>query len=1552
MRIVNNLYILDLTGTKLNCYFEGKFRNDNWGNYFGLIQDILERGIWNDKIVDSFFFDFSSCEWIDPLPMLSFIIACKKHRSFLNYPIDIKLPKIEKNKISSDSNKVLKFLAQEGFLSNLISIVTTLYSDDFVITGNEQINDYCKLSTDLNYANSTLIKCQIIDLWRKNPDDSLDFIVSELIDIAKTNLLNKENPSIIDDLLIKVKTFVTETLQNVKLHAYNENNNLFAGLYIRFRYGFRNGTLGLEERKRLKINFRNESQSCPRLTEDYVELTNNFIEIFIIDNGIGIPATFNEARDRKYTFRESINKIMVQGERRNRTKNRNLSNKGGLNLIYNYFKNDGDYICGKSDNQWVGDIIPFNDEHTYTATLAHFDGYPETKGLAWIARLSVNADKFISDEYWKKWEHGLRNNPIYLAYFENAINAREVFKIKIIDLVADGKIIDKINKDNTQEKKSENSVIIFAPEYNVKNLIWNQINNAFQDVSNLGTHQTRTLIIADIPESENLIYISALENTKFILAAKWVEKITEIILVTKKFYVSILTRNYLPDVSTNKEFSRFTYRHNEELTLQYIEKGNKENFSITNSLQDLICFIRSYETIKFWEYISFNKSKNFFINGKIKWNNELKVINGYLNFTQVLIDPFLKKLLYNSLERCCGFFETKNCVFKPIDSLIEILTDDLNSRLSGSSHSNKNITYVGSVFATGFKEKDLLFSSKERDNHKNNVVKIQFLKHTDSVYNDPLATLLFWPTNEWFMMKGFKEEENYERIGRTHSIAKFGWKYFPIPRYDKNDKSFYFRTPIETYRDFQSIENQILSISNVVYQGNADLIKIDIRKALMQSFKFKGELAEFLVSQFFIALGGQNKIDFNEGYDNYYEEIPRELLNSDSENFYSDIGLIVYPNHLNTSIVIENIKKIVSSRLTDSIIPLDFIKGDNFGNSLLISPLTIDLIRKKLENSDKKGVLFFDCTIVSGRTRKQIKHVCLGLNASVVKSLFILDRNRMPYSLPNKNTFKSYWRLDLPRLRNNELNPINRALKEIEGINYLLVAKAKNRLSSWIDIWGQLPSHSSSSRQGIASTRLEEDEIRRKKFGIRNIQGEFTQIGGESNEIELLNSHGITLYVTEAHTITGRDDLSLKFCNDYNLSNSSKIELLATQLLLFEDEFPIEIHYKMIKELFVTLLNVSEENNHTALAAITLIVQEKFHWQLLREFSITVVENYQYVNIDLLIFFAYVLNASKTETLLEYTKFEAVLIRKKHDNLINVYKRLHFEIYQGRGKMHAQPILDLVKPVPKDTIKNVFAVMNTFSRLISFLNDDIKSWYLNINDINFKPVSFSSLLQVAYKVAEDYLEKNDNKEYSTLIEISNRQIIPGLQKIHDSIFVAIKKSGGYLADRPFNDLFNNLIDEVTSEKSRWNEEAISKKTPRFHNSIPKIKITTKYNDLPVVYKSYEAMWVVFDAVVKEEIKNFLFNSLYSPQEMGDFWDKTSDSKADMWAKIDYYSNGVGITLINYFDGDFITLQNVIEDKISSERTHLTNKLNCKIDVSTEKEEGQNIIFVKLTLPII
>jgi hypothetical protein len=957
----------------------------------------------------------------------------------------------------------------------------------------------------------------------------------------------------------------------------------------------------------------------------------------------------------------------------------------------------------------------------------------------------------------------------------------------------------------------------------------------------------------------------------------------------------------------------------------------------------------------------------------------IPTISGYLDFAQTCTDAFSIKMYKIILERAIGIFgesfesNSTFCKFVNMDVLTKRIVDEVNSTFFNEiQKTNDEIRiYVGSVYVSGSSKEDAMFYVKEENERK--TIHVHFFLHDSSKIAVP--HLLNWPKQDWLVKFDFFPEK-FKRVGKTHIIAEHGYKSFPMPRFHKDDSSAYFRNPRNTYNDWQDEKNQIISFGHFEFEGKHDLFKINLIKIIEESFLMGLELSKFLLSEFFMALGGETEKDLKQKGKKEFEYIKkRKQLITESGDPDPKVDLIVYPINSNAAFVIEKIKELINKELTYKIFALMPVNKERVGSTLLISPLVLKSIRDILDKSVEKKVLLFDTSVISGRTRKELKHLLQGLGANEVKMLSITDRFRLPLHVQDKFRHKSYWRLDVPRLGSADMCPICKAIDILDNFKANLTSNlAIRRIDDIIGNWKVISYFGPVSDHGIKPTPINPVE---KKLGIKFNESTktFEQIiskddkdKGIRNQILLRNSLGLTIYVSEMHAMTSRDDLALKLIHSLTaLSAVAKIELICSQLLLFPNEYSKRVQFDMVMELFNASNSIYQSDNWTGLAVLVLLLQNKeVHHRLIESIQIEGSKDLKINNLDLNIFIAFVLKSYPSKSTDISEKIFRLLKYTGEEKIINTYKQFHYEIYNDAGAIHSKPLIAFYvknEILEKDRLEDA---INSISKLI-FLLENLQTWQFRRKLKNQSFLSsyrvlckstlsnyydrFEALIPNQNNLPENSNPANYEENFMSLQNDVKNVLVPRLQLLHRYLFCPILHVEGCITVKDEIEQAINNINE-----SDWEEEA-KKKNTNFIDVGPVVSISGFADYKPVsVVSNKRNYWMICDQLMESEIRYTIMNAIHSNGPIGDIWSMDADDKsvADMWINIAYTQEQVELLFANKSSKSALEICQDIEQKNKEGILHLKDDLCGKFEViqhaSSDPEE--KIVIVKLIIPLI
>ncbi|MFN8323856.1 MAG: hypothetical protein U0T74_14425 [Chitinophagales bacterium] len=1568
-------------GKTLILKVKGGFRNNNWATDFGLFQN---------KVASNTFFkievDLRDCTWSDPLPMLSLLLTC--------YGVDEKniafhLPKESDDEISQ---RFLKFFFLEGFYDSVSQCKwVDFYVGEAKVT-LETIKRIKEIKTELVYTKCNLIQAQIEDslVLDDEGDTSLEIWINDRIKIARNRLTGEIPMSVLDSLLYKLKLFLGETIHNVKKHAYEQlkfKKKPFA-IYARLRYGLDANSLGQVQKEKLHKMIKGvdgEARNCPLLDYEFVESNFAFIEVFVIDSGIGIVKSLKEfSLNTPTPLKNCWSAIFEHGKRRV-ISGKDQTKYGGLYYLGNIFRNNHDFIVAKADNEWVGGYFTDSMNISDIKFEKSLTELPSV-GQAWIGRFRVpNPDEAIEIENfsitgernvsnnWKTWTRNALNNPVYESLCNNTPT---ILKSVYIFDNRFKKVSPYILPDK-EGSKPEN-VFLFPTSNPSKIFVWKQINRLWEEMMKESITPT-TLFILDIPVLDKASYTYALDNASIINNNKeWAKCFEQIYLVTNLLQVVIFKRvgNYDDGYSYQMESN--------ELHDMFICLTSKSDTKFID-IKDLFGIVKVHDSNVFWDKLNEgNKIDRYYIDGSIKWNTELSQLNGYLNFTATLSQPDVIRLYRILLARSVGLFPTKKAHFNNVDPLTKKLCNEANILFDTNLIKKQNVLNLGSVFVTGYKENDLKLGANY---YEQNALNINFILHADSA-NQSAPAWLIWHQPISSSDKATKVTE-LERIGKTHHIAKYGYKFFKIPRFNSDKKSFYYRTPSETYEDIQSNDITTIKLGNYDYGSSFDLIKIDIEKCAMHSFQFDGELAYYLVTEFMKFLNIRRIDQLNLSiHSGLHARIRKEIVSIvDDSDFYNNIGILVYPEYYVNSMIIEQVLNIIPLEYHEKIIPISYFKDTRSNATVLMSPHSILEVSQKLGKLEegRKGVVFFDSTVISGRTRKEMKHILLGIGASEVKTLTILDRSRFPLSLPSKNSFRGYWRIDIPHLSgSNAINPINDVLDRIVEINGSIIdEEVKKRVTEWCDNWYSITpteDHFQYGTRGVGINPII------KRFGI-SPEPPHDDLGDkDTSKVRLRNSLAVSLFLSEIHCMTGREDIADSFLkSNKSLTPDAQIEILCAQLLLFKNEFTNETNINLLTALIRAVASIKSVSNYTALACIVLLTQKRDTLLFLLKKLPEIQDSWLLLNDDINLLFAYITYYYSDKAPKPIQRIGNYLMTlSNNDSLSDIYIQFHNECFKD-GVSHSCPIYDVFNDSQRFMTSELgiklrwaklscLKIKNYLTNYIAL--DFYRSFSINIDKNTDDHIVIDAQLNKVDNVSLliDELKVNLQKSVSKIDAVftANKQsvnLVPneimglrnnlrithsGLMKIHNLLFIPANNPIWPQRMQPIiEDITNNILPVFTAEK--WIATINEKKDTGFCRESNPIISISKYRDSKELPKRPVSgcYWTFYDRKVRIFIENYISNAVRSTCDILDPWsDLNSETKGSMWVRQNYSDDKIflNIEFANAYEDDIETVRSRFLGKLREEKNHL-KKVGVKYDFFEEEKQNYKILIFQIKFPM-
>jgi hypothetical protein len=1504
----------------LKIVISDTLRDSAWAAYFGVIQQALKHKLMGRHSINKCLFDFSNCNWADPLPLLYFILVAAEFTDN-GGKYNLILPQANEK-----SARFLKYLAQEGFL-DLFSDISDSISDRLGLITKAKINKFKDLTAQLAYVDSSLMPAQ---LFRLSSYEKIIDWAEDNHDLLASLLIGKVPEWAKDDILYRLKTFLTESLFNIFDHAYPNKGNSYAAIYVRYRKGL----IGInqEERKVLQSVLKRESDKsiCPRLPKFFLESREGCLEAMVADIGVGMSKTlFSRIRTKKgkppsRPFPYACKLVFIDGVHKESSEN--LTRCGGLHLLGRLLSENNDFIRGRDEDSWYGDALPLQQNSASAHLLAFGRDHCgiSVEGLSWTTRLSWLAPTDTGDSgLWKNWEGDYSKNPVFQELHSNEIDIEQFSDISFRDERFE-KEIERLDK--VKIKGNEKQHIYLVKPGRSKNDILNSLQNIS---SELPPELKLNLVIGDIPSHEAVTYAAALDNLKVDHRNKWPASFTNITLITKKLSVFGLTYKKLSN----------GFEYKKELTDNLYSKKPSKNFDPSTNIRDYIRWLRYHDSDIFWHHIiEKHLDDHTYIAGKIGWSPEKREINGYLDFPQTLTDISLRHLYRIMLERLPSLKHDAKCKLVAMDNHVKELVNHYNAITLPSLRGRSKFTiYIGSVEVTGFTSDMAVLGETSTE-----YVPINFFRHINSDVNSP--HLFLWPQQAWFERYFKPEKFYYKRIDKSAVIAKGGQSCFQLPRFDKNRKSFYGRTPKDTYGDWQNPNPCIIKIGHWKYESNHDLLTVNLWNALKYSFATWGDLSCFLMESFFSALSIVGEKHLTSDGKEWFKKVRKN-----NESGVLKTCAIIYPSHPNTDYAISHLLTSVNDKIRKKIIAVRPIRKNRGRSTFLISPSVIEKIKALIDTSQSKSILIFDDALISGRMNSELKYLLKSIGAKKVQTLVILERRRLPGMEPQENEIHAYWRLDVPVIGNKLTCPICRVLDKTKQFStHIISREAQGRIDQWQTEWKVASPLTDWTSHGLTPVALNLLKPRKRFSTYQNDLGEYCQIGGEKQRINLKRSIGLTTLVSELHSMVFRDDYSLEILlRETSLNETAIVEMITSQLILFGEEFTSEIRHKLLTTLFKTVNKFDDVDRHSSLAALTFFIQKESTLKaLVNDLYKSGELNRMILNTDLAIVVAYTIHLFP-----DFTKLAAPGIRgtqrllKQNVDVSNLYHLLHLETYSKQGKAHIKGLTKFIdEPFVEKSIL-IVAALNTIDHLTSLIKK-INFIHLRTdkND-ELTPKEFlkemDNRLNCVYKTINN-LKGRNSEEAVALARIKVGKLITYLDQLHDKLFFPLAIAGiNRSGRRPFDETeLINIPRNHTEDKIK----SLRKDTGKSPYAGDMLRLSVSGKSFPT--ENREESWVIWDAKVKEIVDDLVMNVRHSNHPITDYW-HYNEGLAHMWMHIDYESEFLNILLANSSSSKADLVNHQAKSK--GRFLHLEN-LGGKVTYVDDNMDDVAILVTKIQIP--
>ena len=1470
---------LRLSSGHLEVRFPKYFRDEAWANGMGAVQAAISNDTpKSDTPTQKVIFNFDKCRWIDPLPLMSILLEIVNARS-LDIPVDIRLPKLDDGPRSSEDepyqaspNRLLWFLDQEGFFDCL---------DNF---GDDDALDYPKGSHRETYHHLCVTplyedtRCIPMTLFVVPIEDTApDFAqesVKRLIVGIDSILDAKVAPKTRKRLIYKLRLVLQEALHNAQEHAYEKDASpRLLALYVRYR----TGGLGLDTdgRQVFEEYTREERTHCPGLDKDWLAARKGCLEVFVLDRGIGMVRRFelsNIVLTETYKFNQVMKQTFLEGRS---SKPERQTQYGGLHLLHNLLSDTGDFIRGLDDGIWFASAAPIirlaKQTHMLTANRARL------QGLAMYFRLGWRADS----DYGSKWAtfSQCEESEVWpeLSLSEEACASSFLwFEAQTI--------IDERFADLNVISKQGNWILWLVRPNRMK---WDILSFIERTVASSAREKT-TLVIADIPSYEAETYAAALAGLRLNLSRKWPQLFSQIILCTNRWRFAAV------DYEKNEHQHGFSRLHEDFDQLRV--SCPAINPKPTNFRLAVVRWLKWYYSMLFWKEVSQHES--VFIPENVTWNTDdsaqQHTIAGYLDFSQSTRNDLCAAIYQAALTKVLGVLPPNGVQMYPLDQLTMTVLREIYSTEIYETAKGQLTTQlaIGSVLVSG----STLEASVTQ------CLNLHFFIHLSSPFLGKKPSLLFWLP----MCKMKNGPSTLARIGKTATIAPQGWKSFEVPRFDTKKNSVGFRDPKKTYQDWQSQNPVIVKAGHWSYQGHHDFLTVNTAGAVKAAFMEKNELARFLVGRIIPFIGLKSAyVDRN--WHRLLEDQPAN--NPIEQTGTNGYGILVYRSHPCSETVVRGLLRILTQEgrnlAIQRIFPVLPVRMRWGGSTLLIPPLVREEIRAALGPVVRpRPVLVFDDAAISGRTLHNLRAALTMIGAKQIATMVIANRLRQPAVRDGNVKLDYFWRLDVPVMGQEGNCPLCHARDLAEGFASALASKkAKKELFNWSLHWAEVsPLDDWSS--GLRPLPLRSQE-RDKKYCFRQNR----ELDGPDYEylarVDVVRSTGLAIHVSELHAMTGRDDYSFKKIKEHT-EPEVRVELAASQLLLFGNEFDTELRIKLIQVLIRELAKLRQGSPHAQLAALVAIGGlGLLDDDAKRQAAIAVNdENWttrnNYATRVLLSYLAW-LKLTNEES--DAYKIGVRLLSTASLSMPSKLRSIFLETLSPLGNPHSEAIPVLIdelnqsSTIKSEMVQDALDSLNRLEDLIEGLDTalvrkDARGEYM-------------AKLQKRKRVARVTTRLLERQQ--TTCSIIHRRCIrsilgtylDAIRTAASAYFYRIQSAADYYKNMRFESgPLAQIIARIDWKRASSGKVSANGTPVSDNDRVIRISVSGKID----FDNNAGEVWIAWNQDIPGILLDLMRNAVYATNQICDPWDSNNGEKADIWVRVDYGKRFVDLTLANAYCG--------------------------------------------------
>jgi len=547
-----------------------------------------------------------------------------------------------------------------------------------------------------------------------------------------------------------------------------------------------------------------------------------------------------------------------------------------------------------------------------------------------------------------------------------------------------------------------------------------------------------------------------------------------------------------------------------------------------------------------------------------------------------------------------------------------------------------------------------------------------------------------------------------------------------------------------------------------------------------------------------------------------------------------------------------------------------------------------------------RAVLVFDDAAITGRTLHDLRAALSTIGAREVTTMVIANRLRQPSDGDGSMRLQYYWRLDVPVIGRDGNCPLCHAIDLAkEFIGALASEDAKNEVKLWMQEWENVSAIDNWNR-GLRPLPLSRPEMS-KKYCCRLPEDPSSGAREYLTLVDVIRSTGLVINVSELHAMTGRDDYFLKKIGDHH-EPEVRVELAASQLLLFGNEFDVDVRISLVQVLIRELARLNKGSAHAKLAGLATVLGLSMLNGDAKSQAVKAVGDAAWTtrhNYSSRVLLAYLAKSELLDKQTESYRIGIRLLSTAQLSLASRLSALFLETLSPLGNPHSEAIPSLLEQLKGSGQLNSESVQNALDSL-GHLEDLILGLDRSLVRKDARSIDETSMNDwksysgYAMELLRQWRQAQESVGLGN-VSVALENYLAAVKIVASAYFHQIHSAPDYYRNRTFETVvLRKIISDVDWTKA--SEGKSSSAGDPIENYRRVIQLSSA-GDLDFDCNAGE-IWITWYHGIPGVLLDLMRNAVYAAEQIADPWDPASEELADMWIRVDYRKKCVELTLAN------------------------------------------------------